>query len=82
MKPSFGLYFQSFISSLPSMELDISTIKRKKAFSSIATVGSFPHFMHFQMICLVLPALLVDQVRLAPRHVIIVKLLNTRLELG
>ena len=65
------------------MELDISTIKREKAFSSIAAVGSFPRFMHFQVISLVVfTVLFAHQVLVAARHVIKVKLFNTRLELG
>ena len=65
------------------MELDISTIKREKAFSSIAAVGSFPRFMNFQLISLVVfTFLLGDQVLMAARHVIKVKLFDTRLELG
>ena len=65
------------------MELDISTIKRKKAFSSIAAVGSFPCFMHSQVVQprLILFALLSDQVLVAAGHVLIVKLLNSGLEL-
>ena len=64
------------------MELDISTIKREKAFSSIAAVGSFPRFMQFQVISLVFTILFADQVLVAARHVIKVKLFDTRLELG
>ena len=63
------------------MELDISTIKGKKAFSSIATVGSLPCFMHSQVARLVLFALLGDQVLVAARHVLIVKLLDSGLKL-